>query len=108
MGTEVIMKRANQDAFTERAAKALEGIEMLIAMWIEKSVPAAELWVGEEPDAELARQAWRPRDGQSRPLAGGDEAPAVDRRLQLIEERLNHLSTELKTLEARVHEEQPQ
>jgi hypothetical protein len=102
------MTRANQDAFTERAAKALEGIEMLIAMWIEKSVPAAELWVGEEPDAELARKAWRAIDGEARPFEGGHEPSALDRRLQLVEEGLNRLSTELKTLEARVHEEQPE
>jgi hypothetical protein len=92
------MKQANQDAFTERAAKALEGIEMLIAMWIEKSVPAAELWVGEEPDAE----------GESRPFGDGHEPSAIEHRLQLVEERLSRLSAELKTLEARAHEEQPE
>jgi hypothetical protein len=103
------MERANQEAFTERAAKALEGIEMLIAMWIEKSVPAAELWVGEEPDAELARKAWRPKDGAAaKSSESGADPSGIERRLQHIEERLGRLATDLKDLEARVHEEQPE
>jgi hypothetical protein len=103
------MERANQEAFTERAAKALEGIEMLIAMWIEKSVPAAELWVGEEPDAELARKAWRPRDGAAaKSLEIGQEPSEIEAWLQDLEERLGRLAADLRALEARVHEEQPE
>ena len=101
--------KQSKDDFNERAAKALEGIEMLLAMWIAKSVPAAELWVGEAPEPELSRRAWRPPDGiPSKPTGMQQEPPAIDRRLQHVEERLNHLAAELATLEARVHEEQPE
>ena len=103
------MKQSKEDSFNERAAKALEGIEMLLAMWIAKSVPAAELWVGEAAEPELARRAWRPSDGvPSKPTEMRPEPAAVERRLQHVEERLNHLAAELATLEARVHEEQPE
>jgi hypothetical protein len=43
-----------------RIAQSLEGIEMLLAMWLEKSMPAAELWVREGPDTTLIRRPWRP------------------------------------------------
>ena len=43
----------------ERIAQSLEGIEMLLAMWIEKSVPAAEIWIGEGPDRRLLQKPWR-------------------------------------------------
>jgi hypothetical protein len=102
------MKPSNKDSFTERAAKALEGIEMLLAMWIQKSVPAAELWVGEAPEPELTRRAWRPAEGTpKRRFKQVGEPAAVETRLEHIEERLNRLASELATLETRVHEERP-
>ena len=96
------MRETEKELFAERAAKALEGIEMLLAMWIEKTVPGAELWVGENPDTELAGRAWR--DGESprgRPLGTEPES-----RLRHIEERLDRLASDLANLEGRVHEEQ--
>jgi hypothetical protein len=99
------MDESKKDLFTERAAKAVEGIEMLIAMWIEKSVPAGELWVGEGPDRELSRRPWRSSELElSRPIEG---AVAPDR-IRHIEDRLDHLASDLAALEARVHEEQPE
>ncbi len=96
------MDESKKDLFTERAANALEGIEMLIAMWIEKSVPAGELWVGEGPDRDLSRRPWRTSDfGPSR-TTGQGVAPD---RIRHIEDRLDRLASELATLEARVHEE---
>jgi hypothetical protein len=97
------MKEPEKELFTERAAKALEGIEMLLAMWIEKTVPGAELWVSENPDTELAGRAWR----ESKPTAKFLESPGIEQRLHHVEERLNRLASELAVLEARVHEEQP-
>lgn len=44
----------------ERIALSLEGIETLLAMWLEKTAPAGEFWVGEGPDESLARKPWRP------------------------------------------------
>jgi hypothetical protein len=103
------MNQSKKDLFTERAAKALEGIEMLLAMWIEKSVPAGELWVGEGPDLELSRKAWRSSETTpSRPFEKALEPSGIDHRIQHIEERLNHLASDLAALEARVHEEQPE
>jgi hypothetical protein len=103
------MKQSKNDSFTERAAKALEGIEMLLAMWIAKSVPAAELWVGEAPEPELTRRAWRPSEEiPLKPTERMLEPAGVEKRLSHVEERLNHLAAELATLEARVHEEQPE
>jgi hypothetical protein len=103
------MNQREKDLFTERAAKALEGIEMLLAMWIEKSVEGAELWVGESPDMELSRRAWRELETTaSKPFEKTPEPPAIDRRLQHIEERLSRLESDLAVLEARVHEEQPE
>jgi hypothetical protein len=99
------MDESKKDLFTERAANALEGIEMLIAMWIEKSVPAGELWVGEGPDRDLSRRPWRSSDFEpSKPLgkAIGTE------RIRHIEDRLDRLASDLAALEARVHEEQPE
>lgn len=97
------MNQSKKDFFTERAAKALEGIEMLIAMWIEKSVPAGELWVGEGPDQDLSRRPWRSSEFEpSRPI---EEAVAPDR-IRHIEDRLDRLASDLAALEARVHEEQ--
>lgn len=102
------MNQSKKDLFTERAAKALEGIEMLLAMWIEKSVPAGELWVGEGPDLELSRKAWRSSETTAaRPFEKPPEPSEIDRRIQHIEERLNRLAADLAALEARVHEEQP-
>jgi len=99
------MDESKKDLFTERAANALEGIEMLIAMWIEKSVPAGELWVGEGPDRDLSRRPWRSSDfGPSRPIG---QAVAPDR-IRHIEDRLDRLASDLAALEARVHEEQPE
>lgn len=99
----------SEDAFTERAAKALEGIELLLAMWIEKSVPGAELWVGESPDRELSRRAWRTLETTgSKSFEKVPEPSGIDHRLQHIEERLSRLASDLASLEARVHEEQPE
>jgi hypothetical protein len=99
------MDESKKDLFTERAASALEGIEMLIAMWIEKSVPAGELWVGEGPDRDLSRRPWRTSDFAPSRAAGTGFAPD---RIRHIEDRLDRLASELATLEARVHEEQPE
>jgi len=43
----------------ERMAKSLEGIEVLLAMWLERSLPAAEIWVEEGPGSSLAKRPWR-------------------------------------------------
>ncbi len=43
----------------ERIARSLEGIEMLIAMWLERSSPAGEFWVVEGPDRTLLKKPWR-------------------------------------------------
>jgi hypothetical protein len=103
------MNQTQKDLFTERAATALEGIEMLLAMLIEKSIPGAELWVGESPDRELSRRGWRDSETTaSKPAGRTPEPSAMDRRLQHIEERLNRLATDVAALEARVHEEQPE
>jgi len=99
------MDQSKEDMFTERAAEALEGIEMLFAMWIEKSVPAGELWVGEGPDRDLSRRPWRSSDFEpSRPIG---RAVATDR-IRHIEDRLERLAGDLAALEARVHEDQPE
>lgn len=103
------MNQSKNELFAERAARALEGVEMLLAMWIEKSVPAGEIWVGEGPDMELSRRPWRPSDSTpSRPFEKALEPSGIDHRIQHIEERLNHLASDLAALEARVHEEQPE
>jgi hypothetical protein len=101
------MDQSKQEVFTERAAQAAEGIEMLIAMWIEKSVPAGELWVGEGPDRDLSRRPWRDSES-SRAIEAVALSESLDRRIRHIEERLDHLATDLAALEARVHEEQPE
>ncbi len=98
------MDEQKKDLFTERAANALEGIEMLIAMWIEKSVPAGELWVGEGPDQDLSRRPWRSSDFEPRTVG----KTVGTERIRHIEDRLEHLASQLATLEARVHEEQPE
>jgi len=46
----------------ERIAQSLEGIEMLLAMWIEKAAPAAEIWIGEGPDRTLLQKPWRAKE----------------------------------------------
>ena len=46
----------------DRIAQSLEGIEMLLAMWMEKSSPAGGIWVGEGPDRTLVRKPWRPEE----------------------------------------------
>ena len=103
------MKDIERDLFTERAAKALEGIEMLLAMWIEKSVPGAELWVSESPDKELSRRDWRTLETPaSRSLEKRAEPSGTDHRLEHIEDRLSRLASDLASLEARVHEELPE
>ncbi len=102
------MKEPEKDSFTERAAKALEGIEMLLAMVIEKSVPGAELWVSESPDRDLSKRAWREAEASaSKPFPKTTELSPLDLRLQHIEERLTRVASGLVELEARVHEEQP-
>jgi hypothetical protein len=89
-----------EEALLERAALALEGVEMLIAMWLEKTVPAGEIWVGEGPDRDLSRRPWRLAETViSRP------AGALDSRIRHIEERMDRLNSDLVTLAARVHEE---
>jgi hypothetical protein len=99
----------SEESFTERAAKALEGIEMLVAMAIEKSVPGAELWVSESPDRELSRRGWRALETTgTKPVEKAPEPSGIDYRLQHIEERLSRLASDLASLEARVHEEQPE
>jgi hypothetical protein len=44
----------------ERLVLSVEGIEMLIAMWLQKTAPAGEFWVGEGPGEDLVRKPWRP------------------------------------------------
>ena len=103
------MDQSKEEMFTERAARAVEGIEMLIAMWIEKSVPAGELWVGEGPDRDLSRRPWRDSERErSRPIRAAVPSESMDRRVRHIEERLDRLASDLAALEARVHEEQPE
>jgi len=104
-----VMDQSKEEMFTERAAGAVEGIEMLIAMWIEKSVPAGELWVGEGPDRDLSRRPWRDSERErSRPIRAAVPSESMDRRVRHIEERLDRLASDLAALEARVHEEQPE
>lgn len=43
----------------ERVARSLEGIEVLLAMWLERSLPAGEIWVQEGPEGSLAKKPWR-------------------------------------------------
>lgn len=43
----------------EKMAKSLEGIEVLLAMWLERSHPAGEIWVEEGPGETLAKKPWR-------------------------------------------------
>jgi hypothetical protein len=43
----------------ERMARSLEGIEVLLAMWLERSIPAGEIWVEEGPGRDLAKKPWR-------------------------------------------------
>ena len=103
------MNRSKDDLLLERITRSLEGIEMLAAMWIEKSVPAGEIWVGEGPDRDLSKRPWRPSETRSRSIEEALEPSAsMDHRIQHIEERLNHLASDLAALEARVHEEQPE
>ena len=51
---------AQDKVLLDRIALSLEGIEMLLAMGLEKTSPAGEVWVGEGPDESLARRPWRP------------------------------------------------
>ena len=103
------MNLSKQDLLPERLTRSLEGIEMLAAMWIEKSVPAGEIWVGEGPDQDLLRRPWRPSEPRSKSIVESSEPSAsMDHRIQHIEERLDRLASDLATLEARVHEEQPE
>jgi hypothetical protein len=44
----------------KRLTEACEGIEVLLAMWLEHSIPAGEIWVEEGPDRSLAKRLWRP------------------------------------------------
>ena len=99
------MNRSKDDLLLEQITRSLEGIEMLAAMWIEKSVPAGEIWVGEGPDRDLSRRPWRPSESErSRPI----EEPIAPDRIRHIEERLDRLASDVAALEARVHEEQPE
>jgi hypothetical protein len=99
------MNGSKDDLLLEQITRSLEGIEMLAAMWIEKSVPAGEIWVGEGPDQDLSRRPWRPSESErSRPI----EEPIAPDRIRHIEERLDRLASDLAALEARVHEEQPE
>jgi hypothetical protein len=103
------MNPSKEDLTLERLARSLEGIEMLAAMWIEKAVPAGEIWVGEGPDRDLTRRPWRFLETRPQSMEEALEPSApLDRRLRHIEERLSRLATDLAALEARVHEEQPE
>jgi hypothetical protein len=98
------MKESKDDLLMERITRSLEGLEMLAAMWIEKAVPAGEIWVGEGPDRDLARRPWRP---EGRPTGAGAPLPgSLEHRLGHIEERLDRLASDIANLEGRVHEEQ--
>lgn len=46
-------------AALEKIADSLEGIEILLAMWVEHSLPAGEIWVEEGPDRSMAKKPWR-------------------------------------------------
>ena len=97
-----LMNRSKDDLLLERITRSLEGIEMLAAMWIEKEVPAGEIWVGEGPDRDLSRRPWRLSESErSRSI----EKPMAPDRVRHIEERLDRLASGLTALEARVHEE---
>lgn len=43
----------------KRLVESCEGIEMLLAMWLEHSVPAGEIWVEEGPERSTAKRPWR-------------------------------------------------
>jgi hypothetical protein len=99
------MKESKDDVLLERITRSLEGLEMLAAMWIEKSVPAGEIWVGEGPDRDVSRRPWRP---DARPTGAGAVPLALDQRVRHIEERLDRLASDIASLAGRVHEEQPE
>lgn len=44
----------------KRLTEACEGIEVPIAMWLEHSIPAGEIWVAEGADRSMAKRLWRP------------------------------------------------
>lgn len=91
------MELSTQDFSQERAARALEGIELLLAMWMEKSVPAGEIWLGEGPDRDVSRRPWR----LGEPERGAD----LERRIERMEETLQRLTRGVNELETRIHEE---
>ena len=43
----------------KRLAESCEGIEMLLASWLEHSIPAGEIWVEEGPDRSMSKRLWR-------------------------------------------------
>jgi hypothetical protein len=43
----------------DRLVRSVEGIEVLLAMWLERSLPAGEIWVEEGPGKEMAKKPWR-------------------------------------------------
>lgn len=100
------MKETKDDLLMERITRSLEGLEMLAAMWIEKSVPAGEIWVGEGPDQDLSRRPWRPEARSTG--AGAALRGTLDQRLRHIEERLDRMASDVANLEGRVHEELPE
>ena len=44
-----------------RLVESCEGIEILLAMYIEHSMPAGEIWVEEGPDRSMSKRPWRDR-----------------------------------------------
>ena len=50
---------AEDRELVKRLAESCEGIEILLAMWIEHSMPAAEIWVEEGPTRSMSKRPWR-------------------------------------------------
>ncbi|HXV62020.1 MAG TPA: hypothetical protein VEK15_15080 [Vicinamibacteria bacterium] len=50
---------AEERKLLKRLVESCEGIEMLLAMWIERSVPAGEIWVEEGPEPSTSKRPWR-------------------------------------------------
>ena len=50
---------AEERELLKRLAESCEGIEILLAMWLERSMPAGEIWVEEGPNRFVAKRPWR-------------------------------------------------
>lgn len=52
---------AEERELLKRLAESCEGIEVLLAMWLEHTIPAGEIWVDEGPDRSMSKRLWRVR-----------------------------------------------